>query len=521
MRDTLCAYYTDSEDITSYMVKAIGIEDGNVILEPSAGEGTFIDQILKSEQGKHLHIDALDISDDALNVLEAKYSNNPFVTVRKTDTLLDGELDSYSISQLWIKQTDTLFDQQLDLFTSLGGHYDRVIGNPPYGAWQEPERRNLLKKKYAGHYVKETYSLFLLRCLSVLKNGGKLSFIIPDTFLFLNMHSKLRQILLTKTKISEILIFPSHFFPGVSFGYSNLSIITLERCNTKDALCNDIRIIKGFNNPSEFSLVSNGQVPDYLQIFKLNQKSVFECPQHRFVIADEHDIDSIYDAERTLGDVANIVTGFYTGDNVRFIKTLNRDVKGSKKYEVVDKDKIYSCRNLKGISNVSEGYIPYIKSAPVNRYIGDGDEWFVRWDAETIDFYNKNKKSRFQNSDYYFKTGIGIPMVKANTIRAFLMKDRVFDQSIVGIFPKDLSKLNYMLALMNSSAINKILHLINPTANNSSNYVKLIPYKEPSDQQMNAISKRVQQILSDECTQELRTQLHKEIDTMVSSIYEI
>lgn len=140
---------------------------------------------------------------------------------------------------------------------------------------------------------------------------------------------------------------------------------------------------------------------------------------------------------------------------------------------------LYSCCCLEGIENVSEGYIPYIKSAPSERYVRNTDEWFVRWDTGTIDFYNKNKKSRFQNSEYYFKTGIGIPMVKASTIRAFLMKDRVFDQSIVGIFPKDSSRLYYMLALMNSSAINKLIHLINPTANNSSNYVKLIPYKEP------------------------------------------
>lgn len=521
MRDTLCAYYTDSEDITSYIVNSIGIEEGNVILEPSAGEGTFIDQILKNEQNKHLHIDALDISDAAINVLKTKYSNTPFITVRKTDTLLDKELDSYSMSQLWIKQTDTLFDQQLDLFTTLGGHYDRVIGNPPYGAWQEPERRDLLKKKYAGHYVKETYSLFLLRCLSVLKDGGKLSFIIPDTFLFLNMHTKLRQILLTKTKISEILIFSSNFFPGVNFGYSNLSIITLERCNTADALQNVVRIIKGFNSPAEFSLVSNEQLPNHLHIFELNQKSVYDCPQHRFVIADEHEIGSISRAECTLGDVANIVTGFYTGDNLRFIKALNKDVKGAKKYEVIEKSDIYSCCCLEGIENVSEGYIPYIKSAPSERYVRNTDEWFVRWDTGTIDFYNKIKKSRFQNSEYYFKTGIGIPMVKASTIRAFLMKDRVFDQSIVGIFPKDSSRLYYMLALMNSSAINKLIHLINPTANNSSNYVKLIPYKEPAESVLNIISEKVLQILSADSTKELRSQLHKEIDETISTIYEI
>ena len=46
----------------------------------------------------------------------------------------------------------------------------------------------------------------------------------------------IKDIIFSNTKIDEILIFPSKFFPGVSFGYSNLSIITLERCDKKNAL---------------------------------------------------------------------------------------------------------------------------------------------------------------------------------------------------------------------------------------------------------------------------------------------
>lgn len=520
MKDIYCSYYTNSEDITFYMASKLHISENDIVLEPSAGEGIFIDELLKKDA--KIHIDALDINDVAISVLKTKYENNASVNVRKTDTLFDNQLDQYDMSQLWLKQTDTLLDNQLDFFNSTGGHYTKVIGNPPYGAWQDYDRRELLKKKYSGQYVKETYSLFLMRCISVLKSGGKLSFIIPDTFLYVNMHTKLREILLTKTKIDEILIFPSKFFPGISFGYSNLCIITLERCDNIDVKENIIKIYKGFKNSDEFrKVLTNEKLPEYVKLYKQRQNDILLNPQHRFIFADNGLISLVNKSSVHIGDVANVVTGFYTGDNIRFIRAKSKDVKGAKNYEVINSALIYNCVSNEGIPEIEEGYIPFIKSASDRRYIRNKDEWFVRWDCDTVSFYNKDKKARFQNSDFYFKTGIGIPMVKSQVVKAFLMSDRVFDQSIVGIFPNDESKLKYILALMNSSIINQLIHIINPTANNSANYIKLLPYKEPSKPVLSKIDSLVDKItlaIDKECYSEMDN-LHKELDKIITDIF--
>ena len=145
----------------------------------------------------------------------------------------------------------------------------------------------------------------------------------------------------------------------------------------------------------------------------------------------------------------------------------------------------------------------------------------MQWDKKTIEFYNKNKKSRFQNSSFYFKTGIGIPMVKSSTIKAFLMKDRVFDQSIVGIFPKESSKLYYILALMNSDAINDLIHVINPSANNSANYIKQLPYIEPSKEELELIDNIVKEIISSEENEnyEKADELHAKLNALINKLY--
>lgn len=525
MKDSLCAYYTNSEDITSYMTHMINVSDHDIILEPSAGEGIFIDSILKEE--KNVRIDALDINQEAIAVLKEKYKNIPNVSVRETDTLLDAKLDTYDAGaiQLWVKQTDTLMDVQLDCFGSIGGHYDKVIGNPPYGAWQDYKKRDVLKKKYAGHYVKETYSLFLLRCISVLKMKGCLSFIIPDTYLFLNMHKSLRRLLLTKTRIKEILIFPSKFFPGVSFGYSNLSIVTLERCDVETALNNNIRVIRGFKESSEFNTLTDvsGNMPSHLEVFNINQRLVLENEDSRFILARKDTSEMLRSSTKVLGDVADVVTGFYTGDNLQFIKALDKNVKGSNKYEVVDPSEVFESSSLTGIENCDIGYVPYIKTGSKRRYVREKDEWFVRWDASTIEFYNTNKKSRFQNSGFYFKKGIGIPMVKSRTIRAFLMENRIFDQAIVGIFPRDESKMNYILALMNSDVVNQLIHAINPTANNSANYVKQIPYIEPENSIIEHIDGLVKEIfiVAADNDKNRYDEIHEELNALFNKIYNV
>ena len=78
-----------------------------------------------------------------------------------------------------------------------------------------------------------------------------------------------------------------------------------------------------------------------------------------------------------------------------------------------------------------------------------------------------------------------------------------------------------MLALMNSSIINQLIHIINPTANNSANYIKLLPYKEPSKPVLSKIDSLVDKItlaIDKECYSEMDN-LHKELDKIITDIF--
>ncbi len=444
-----CSYYTDADPILDYMVDKLKLVKKDVILEPCAGDGLFIEKILSQDFSSEF-IEAVDLNPKAVKELKRKFQDKG----------------------IKIREVDTLFDLTFDLYANSGGYFTKIIGNPPYGAWQDEKKKANLKKKYGG-YVKETYTLFLERCISLLRENGRLVFIVPDTFLALNLHKKIRKILLFSTTIEEILLIPSKFFPGVSFGYSNLCIITLvKRPNTEEDRIKIVSVSTKVEDINLLKTASNQGDSNYSVL----QNDIKTTDSLSFYIGGDEKVRSFITNYHTkVGDIANCVTGFYSGDNKLHLKPISNTVKGAKDLIPVDKDLISFNQeiDINGI-NGKNSYIPILKGG--GSHLVKENEWFINWNKASVDYYRKDKKARFQNSKYYFKKGIGIPMVKGSRLFAFELKDRLFDQSIVGIFPENDEHYLYLLTFLNSEICTQLLKVINHTANNSANYIKKIPF---------------------------------------------
>lgn len=467
------AFYTKSTPIVDYMVRKLSLKVNDKIFEPCGGEGVFIEAILCVNE--FANIDVNELNEEAFTILKNKFEKYSNINIRLCDTLLDNDLNYNSY---------------------FGGIYDKIIANPPYGAWQEYTKRDKLKTIFPNLYTKETYTLFLYRCIELLKDGGILSFIIPDTFLNLHMHKVIRNHILTKTKIIELALFPSSFFPGVNFGYANLSIITLQKSENKnDNLNSKFSVVNGFTNVAQLTDVTD----NHLKSFSFLQSEIFENSDHAFFIADNSKIaQSINNTKLKICDIANCVTGFYSGDDKTFLRVNTPNLKNGKKYQLVDPKSVsLTYQNIPDILDGIDGenyFLPIVKGGNT-KYLKP-ENWFMNWSKDAVKHYKTNKKARFQNSKYYFKFGIGVPMISSSRITASLMKNKLFDQSIVGIFPKDESLTYYLLAFFNSPTCNTIIRTINPSANNPANYIKKIPFIMPTEKTLIIISRRVKEILS-------------------------
>ena len=110
-------------------------------------------------------------------------------------------------------------------------------------------------------------------------------------------------------------------------------------------------------------------------------------------------------------------------------------------------------------------------------------------------------------------------MVKSKKIKSNLIENQVFDQSVVGVFPKDPNLLYYLLGFFNTDVFNTIVHTINPTANNSSNYIKKVPVIVNEDG-INYINGLVEQLVNIKReTTKIDAEIEREIEAYFNDIY--
>lgn len=454
-RDVRQAFFTDSSLITSFMASRLQAGDADVVWEPCAGQGHLIDAVRAKSPSAMIWATEIDCSD--VEYLADRYRNDPRVVVRHGDAL---DVDR-----------NTLFSEYPP--------FTRVIANPPYGAYQSEERRLQLKKRFPGAYVKETYGMILLHSIQQLQPKGKLVFIIPDTFLWLHRHESLRRSLLADCTIEEIVLFPSRFFPGVQFGYSGMCIITVSKMQPHED--HVISVLNDLPDEREFFVLADANRHTSAKVSHLRQREVLLREHADFQFnRDSYSVDLKGQNFVSLGDIAEVKTGFYSGNDVHWVRRDSSNVPRSKKFQDVDRQCIY-CEarpSLNGLTG-QQTFVPILRGGAAR--FKRRTDWYIDWSADAVSEYRRSGKNpaRFQNSQFYFREGIGVPMVSSGRLTAALLEGRLFDQGLVGIFPHDEDHIHFLLGFLNTELAWRLIRNINPTANNSANYIKRIPVVLP------------------------------------------
>lgn len=215
--------YFTPRNVAEFMVELLGTNKDGAVLEPSCGEGIF-----------------LDVLDDY------GYKNIEGVEY-------DKELAINSKHNVWYG--DYLLNESLEK------KYDAIIGNPPYIRWKNLPNELKQSLSKSNTWTKYCTSLsdystaFIAKAVNDLSENGVLVFITPEYWLYTAHSQKLRNHLLENGTVDKIY----HFDESKLFDDVSASLIIFRFVKNKKSSTEILKIKnkKSLINTSLLSLLSN------------------------------------------------------------------------------------------------------------------------------------------------------------------------------------------------------------------------------------------------------------------------
>lgn len=227
------AYYTPLP-LAEMMVKLFAKKaECKNVLEPSCGDGVFLDALIKADSiKKYANIDAVEIdSTEAENV--------------------KGRMESYQNVRVINKDFFDFYENSKDSV-----QYDLILGNPPYIRYQylEEHQRELMSEILTSQGMKanklvNTWVGFIVSCVNLLSDTGKIAFVIPAEIMQVAYAEDLRLFLSNHLSKITLITFEELVFPDIEQeivvfigekGYEEKGIRIVELNNLDDLKSFDI-----------------------------------------------------------------------------------------------------------------------------------------------------------------------------------------------------------------------------------------------------------------------------------------
>jgi len=452
MKKDLGQFFTP-KDVASFMIELSSKDKNADILEPCAGEGVFIEQLLKKG---YKNITAIEYDTSLIQKNNFPIENTSFVTKN--------------------------FNKKFDL----------IIGNPPYIRWRNINTQlkkelnnNELWQKFCNNLCDYLY-IFILKSINLLKEDGELIFITPEYWLHTTHSQSLRNYLIENGYFEHLIFFKE----TPIFDKVNSSIIIFKyiknKNNEKQKFINFIQ----FNSRKKLNSHNLEQIKNILlNNKKYNDSNITfkKIPQFKnnskWLLADEMTINNLKQFENKcfsnlknkiikLKDIADIGNGLVSGLDKAFkltnIEILNEKekqhilnvlkAKNLNQYYYTDVSYYIFLHNYKNelneeilkkeFPNFYNQLISY-KQQLLKRYSYGRDIKFWEWAfLRNYNLFSKKTKKifvpckeRISNKNYF---------------RFCLAEENFFPtQDVTGIVLKENIKENiyYILALLNSKLV--------------------------------------------------------------------
>lgn len=356
--------------------------------------------------------------------------------------------------------------------------FDIVVGNPPYISfgvrgsrdWANKKRAwlDLLREKYpnSAEYKISVYAIFLQRGIELLKPGGKLGFIIPDSFLLGRYFSKLRRYILNNCAIEEVVLFLKDFW---KYGIVGRPVMIILRKET------DERKRKSNELTAKLYATSDDITQDKFKSFSYPQSYFEKTHYNRFRLffdkASKSFVTKIEKGTIPLGGEEGIVT-IHVGVRSKIgQKEIVSESKRGKNWQ----RGLISGGQIQRYSLKYEGH--FMNIDPDLLWAGGWDPKIVSCKKLLLRKTGDSLIATYDNKGYYH----------LDNLHSIVLANKDFD-------------LKYVLAILNSKLMNDYYHLISlehgrTLAQTDIETIEKLPIKRASKIAQKEVAKLVDKIL--------------------------
>ncbi len=216
--------------------------------------------------------------------------------IRVGDSLIYGSREELKeeFGEQWKDRRPFNWDIEFPDLMSSGG-FDVIVGNPPYVSFglrgtekKDKQFDTFVRAHYPGsaEYKISTYALFMNRAIDLLRDGGILGFIVPDSFLLGRYFSKLRRYILDKCRIDEIILFSEDFWQGGIVGFP--VVIILKKEQTQRFRRSNLTTVRLCESPEQLVLgmfaAENAYKQSYFETIPFNRFRLFFDPMSKQIV---------------------------------------------------------------------------------------------------------------------------------------------------------------------------------------------------------------------------------------------
>jgi len=375
----------------------------------------------------------------------------------------DGQM---TFDTVGLEQTKEKLRMLIDIGEVMARKYEVVVTNPPYmGISNGNAKLNEFVKKNYPDSKSDLFAVFIERCGEMVKKNGYQAMITQHAWMFLSSYEKLRAKLQMVDTVNMAHL-GARAFEEIGGEVVQTASFVMRKSHVEKYKGTYCRLIEAKTQKEKEEMYLAGEncyIAEQDNFTKITGSPVAYWVSNFFF--------QMFICGETIGQRYRTITGSSTGENARFLRLW------------------FEPSFTKIGFNIGEAYkgigfkwIPCIKGGSYRKWYGNL-EYLINWDNDGLELKafatmkNQGKHwSRFLKSlDCFYRKGIYWSKITSGNFSVRYMPSGFIMESAACAIMPNKENIAYIMAIMNSTVVQAILRVINPTINMQAGDISAIP----------------------------------------------